>query len=96
MNTEYIKSLADEILLALTKGHMHGKFTLQSGEEVEGITVSDCIKHLTSSRDYVEGRKFRFPGTGNGWNLESRIEAAGFRIVNARNRRNQPCNIVTL
>lgn len=96
MNAEDTKKLTDEILLAMTKGHMHGKFTLQNGEEVEGITVSDCIKHLTSSRDYVEGRKFRFPAIGNGWHFDSRIEEAGFRIVHARNRRNQPCNIVTL
>lgn len=65
-----------------------------SGQQVEGATESDTIQHLTSRRYYVPGRQFRFPGIANGWVFEGEIKRAGFKIVDAVNRRGQRCRVV--
>lgn len=91
-----LSRLADELLRVTTYGGMCGKFETRDGSVIEGSTESDVIKHLTSSRDYAAGRQYRFPGIGNGWVFEGAIEAAGFRIVEAKNRRGQTCRVVTL
>lgn len=90
---DYLNNLTNELLRATGRGE---KFTTLQGEIIEGATESDTIKHLTSGRDYFTGRQYRFPGIGNGWEFESAINAAGFRIVTARNYRNQICRVVTL
>ena len=90
---DYLDNLANELLRATGRGE---KFTTLQGETIEGATESDTIKHLTSGRDYYPGRQYRFPGIGNGWEFESAIEAAGFRIVTARNYRNRICRVVTI
>ena len=90
---DYLDNLANELLRATSRGE---KFTTLQGEIIEGATESDTIKHLTSGRDYYPGRQYRFPGIGSGWEFESAIEAAGFRIIKARNYRNQICRVVTL
>lgn len=92
-SAEYLSRLTEELLRVTCRGE---KFKLPSGEVIEGATETDTIKHLTSSRDYYAGRKFTFPGIGNGWEFESAIQAAGFQVVRARNYRNTPCNVVTM
>lgn len=93
MTPEYLSQLAEEVLRALTHG---GKFTLNTGEVIDAATESDVIAHLTSGRNYHSGRKFRFPGIGNGWRFDSEMNAAGFKVIEARNRRGQKCRIIVL
>jgi hypothetical protein len=96
MNASYIDSIANELLrVAGQKGVSH-TFTLPNGETIQGATESDTIKHLTSGREFVAGRQFRFPGVGSGWNFSGAVEAAGFRIVSAKNFRGQTCRVVTI
>lgn len=90
---DYLNNLANELLRATGRGE---KFTTLQGEIIEGATESDTIKHLTSGRNYYDGRQYRFPGIGSGCEFENAITAAGFRIVKARNYRNQNCRVVTL
>lgn len=90
---DYLNNLANELLRATGRGE---KFTTIQGEIIEGATESDTIKHLTSGRNYFTGRQYRFPGIGSSREFENAIKAAGFRIVKARNYRNQICRVVTL
>lgn len=89
---QFIESLQEELLRVTARGV---KFQSTAGE-IEGATETDVISHLTSGRTFVAGRKYRFPNIGNGWNFSSAIEAAGFQIVRAKNRRGQSCNVVTI
>ena len=92
-DADYIAKLQAELIRVCCRGN---KFTLDNGDAIDGATESETIAHLTSSRDYCTGRQTRFPGIGNGWNVESAINAAGFKVITAKNRRNQTCRIVTL
>lgn len=102
---DYITKLQDELFLVAGKKGIYNTFTTRAdgriggdegGRIIQGATESDVIKHLTSKFDFETGRKTRFPGIGNGWNFESVINAAGFRLVSATNFRNQTCRVVTL
>lgn len=95
MNEAYRAALAAELARVTESGWMGGTFTLSDGTTVKGATETDTIKHLTSKRDYVDGRKHTFPGIGNGWVFESSINEAGYVIVDGRNKRGQQCAIVT-
>lgn len=98
---DYIAKLQEELARVTQRGGAWGTFTVDArachdvGKQILGATETEVISHLTSGRDYVSGRKHRFPGIGNGWNFESAINAAGYRIVYARNYRNQRCRVVT-
>lgn len=96
LSKKYIEDLQTELLRVTGQTGIYHQFTLPNGELIQGATESDTIKHLTSGRDYVTGRQFRFPGMGNGWNYPVAFREAGFRILSARNYRNQPCRIVTI
>ena len=96
MNASYLESLTTELLRVVGRAGPYNTFTLQNGETVQGAVESEVISHLTSGRDFIPGRQHRFPGIGSGWNFPGAVESAGFRIVAARNYRNQPCRIVTI
>lgn len=93
---EFKVQLQTELLRVVCQGGYYNKFTLPNGTPVEGATESDVIQHLTSGRDFFAGRQFRFPGIGSGFRFSDAVEGAGFRIVQVRNYRNQPCTIVTI
>jgi hypothetical protein len=88
--------LVNEVLRVVARGGVYGTFTLADGAKVEGATETDVKRHLTSGRDFVPGRQWRFPGIASGWEFESALQGAGFRIVKARNYRGQVCNVVTI
>jgi len=90
----YLEQLRTELERVCTDPCDSGMFLVEDGYDVRGATESTVIKHLTSGRDYVSGRQYRFPGIGNGWNFESAINAAGYRLIRATNRRGQKCRIV--
>lgn len=73
-----------------------GFYTIEhSGQYIKAATESDTIRHLTT-KDHCSaepGREYRIAGIG-GWRFESTIKEVGFKIVYARNSRNQPCRIV--
>lgn len=73
----------------------YNTYTNAKGEKVIGGGEAHVKKHLTSSYDHVKGREYRFPGIANGWEFSSAMEAAGYRIVRAKNYRNQMCSVVT-
>lgn len=91
-----IAALQNELLRVVGQTSFYNAFTLPNGSTIQGATESDVIKHLTSARDYVSGRQYRFPGIGSGWYFSEAIEAAGFKIVQAKNYRGQTCSVVTL
>ena len=91
-----IAALQDELLRVVGRVSYDSTFTLPNGATIQGATETDVIKHLTSGRDYVTGRQYRFPGIGSGWYFSEAIESAGFRLVKAKNFRGQTCSVVTL
>ena len=91
-----VDRLQAELLLCCGRKGKYHEFIDAKGETIQGATETDVRKHLTSSRDYFEGRQFLFPGLSTSWEFYKAIEAAGFRSVRARNFRNQECNVITL
>lgn len=91
-----VTALQDELLRVVGQNSFYNKFTALDGKPVQGATETDVVKHLTSGSDYVAGRQYRFPGIGSGWYFSEAIEAAGFKLIQARNYRNQLCSVVTL
>lgn len=91
---EYLERLKIELDRCCGEGY-YNTYTDDTGNKFIGGGESHVKKHLTSSRDYVSGRQFRFPGIANGWEFESAIRAAGYRLTKARNYRNQSVYVVT-
>lgn len=92
----YLAHLQEELLRVVCRTGVYHTFTLDDGTTIQGSTETDVKQHLTSKRDFVSGRQHRFPGVASGWEFDSALQTAGFRIVKARNYRNTPCRVVTL
>lgn len=90
---QYLEHLSTELHRVCTSPCDSSTF-MAGIHHFRGATESTVIKHLTSGRDYVTGRQHRFPGIGNGWNFEPAINAAGYRLITATNKRNQTCHVV--
>lgn len=91
MNAIDIARLTEELDRVTAAGDL---YTLLNGRKVIAETESRAIAHLTSKHDFVPGRKYRFPGIGNGWRWSGDVEKAGYVIVGARNSRNLPCRVL--
>jgi hypothetical protein len=84
MNAPLTDRFIDDVLSCLT-----GRYTLRSGEEVQGQAVSYL---LSAMRDYDK----RWTGLGSLGDFETLLERNGFRVVPGKNGRGNNARVVTV
>lgn len=85
MTPEILQKLTDDLLAHLAQ--RGESYTLNTGEKVKGQAASFLQSEM---------RSLGWRNLGSLSDFEAECENAGFRVLGGRNRRGQPCRVVTL
>lgn len=94
MTQQDLDALKTEVLRMMDSKRYSQDFMTSDGS-VRGVTETDLISHLTSKRNFEQGRQYRFPGIAADWGFETKLNSVGFKLIPGRNQRGNNCRVVT-